>query len=129
MPSKTFSEERWKAFCRSPGGLRNRLHSMGVRLSETTPEIRMAAMMATANSWNSLPMMPLMNSTGMNTAASERVMERMVKPISRPPSRAACMRGFPISMWRTMFSRITMASSTTKPTESVSAMSERLSSV
>ena len=32
----------------------------------------------------------------------------------------------PISMWRTMFSSITMASSTTKPTESVSAISERL---
>ena len=73
-------------------------------------------------------MMPLMNNTGMNTAASERVMERIVKPISRPPSNAACMRGLPISMCRTMFSRITMASSTTKPTESVSAMSERLSS-
>ena len=102
---------------------------MGVRLSETTPEIMMAAMMTTANSWNSLPMIPLMKSTGMNTAASERVMDRMVKPISRPPSMAACMRGFPISIWRTIFSRITMASSTRKPTESVSAIRERLSSV
>jgi len=102
---------------------------MGVRLSETTPEMIMAAMMTTANSWNSLPMMPLMKSTGMKTAARESVMERMVKPISRPPSMAASMRDCPISMWRTMFSRITMASSTRKPTERVSAMSERLSSV
>ena len=30
--------------------------------------------------------MPPMNSTGMNTAARETVMERMVKPISPEPS-------------------------------------------
>ncbi len=54
-------------------------------------------------------------------------MERMVKPISREPLSAAS-RGFsPFSMWRTMFSSMTMASSTTKPTASVSAISERLS--
>ena len=129
MPSKTFSLPRWKAFCRAFSGFRNRLHSIGVRLSETKPEIRMATLMVTANSWNSRPMIPLMNSTGMNTAASDRVMERIVNPTSRAPSNAASMRGFPISMWRTMFSSITMASSTTNPTESVSAISERLSSV
>ena len=39
---------------------------------------------------------------------------------------AASRRVSPISMWRTMFSSMTMASSTTKPTESVSAMSDRL---
>ena len=60
---------------------------MGVRLSETKPEIRIATLMVTANSWNSRPMMPPMNSTGMNTAASESVIERIVKPISRAPSK------------------------------------------
>ena len=63
----------------------------------------------------------------MNTAASESVMERMVKPISAAPSYAASSGAFPISMCRTMFSRMTIASSTTNPIESVSAMSERLS--
>ena len=38
--------------------------------------------MVTANSLNSRPRMPPMNSTGMKTAASESVMETMVKPIS-----------------------------------------------
>ena len=33
----------------------------------------------------------------------------------------------PISMWRTTFSSITMVLSTTKPTLSVSAISDRLS--
>ena len=93
--SKTCSEPRWNAVLPSPvGGCRKRLHSMGVRVSETKPEIRIATLMVTANSWNSRPMMPPMNSTGMNTAASDSVIERMVKPISRAPSRAACSRVF-----------------------------------
>ena len=87
----------------------------------------MAAPMVTANSWNSRPTMPPRNKTGMNTAASEMVIDTMVKAISLLPSKAACRTPFPISMCRTMFSSMTMASSTTKPTESVSAMSERLS--
>ena len=100
---------------------------MGVRLSETNPEIRIATMMTTANSWNSRPTIPPMNSTGMKTAASDSVMERMVKEISLLPSSAACMRDLPISMCRTTFSSTTIASSTTKPTASVSAISDRLS--
>jgi hypothetical protein len=57
----------------------------------------------------------------MNTAMSENVMEMMVKPISRAPLSAASNGRIPPSMWRTMFSSMTMASSTTKPTESVNA--------
>ena len=72
-------------------------------------------------------MMPPMKSSGMKTAASEIVMERIVNPISLVPFSAASKTFSPISMCRTMFSRTTMASSTTKPTESVSAMSDRLS--
>ena len=68
-----------------------------------------------------------MNMIGMNTAESDVVIVTIVEPTSAAPSRAACMRGLPISMWRTMFSSTTMASSTTKPTASVSAMRERLS--
>ena len=71
--------------------------------------------------------MPPMNSTGMKTAVSDSVIDRIVNAISRDPSSAACMRVLPISMCRTMFSSITIASSTTKPTESVSAISDRLS--
>ena len=68
-----------------------------------------------------------MNSTGMKTAASEIVIDTIVKEISFEPSSVACQRDFPISMWRVMFSSITMASSTTKPTHSVSAINDRLS--
>ncbi len=88
---------------------------MGVSVTETTPEIRIATQIVTANSRNNRPRMPPMNSTGMNTAASEMVIEIIVNEISfdpcRPPPWASC----PCSMWRTMFSSITIASSTTKP--------------
>ncbi len=53
------------------------------------PETRIATPMVTANSCSSRPTIPPMNSTGMNTAASDSVMERMVKPISREPFSAA----------------------------------------
>ena len=49
---------------------RNRLHSIGVSVTETTPEIRMAVVIVTANSRNSRPSMPPMNRIGMNTAAA-----------------------------------------------------------
>jgi len=69
-----------------------------------------------------------MKISGMNTATSEMLMETTVKPICREPSIAARIGVDPRSMWRTMFSIITIASSTTKPTEMVSAISEKLSS-
>ena len=72
-------------------------------------------------------MMPPMNRIGMKTADSEIVIETTVKPISFAPSIDACIGVFPISMWRTMFSSTTIASSTTNPTASVSAISDRLS--
>ena len=111
----------------APGGFRNRLQSIGVSVSDTSRETRMAAAIVTANSCISRPTMPPMNNTGMNTAVSERVIDTMVKAISLDPSKAASIRDRPSSMCRTMFSSMTMASSTTNPTERVSAISERLS--
>ena len=67
---------------------------MGVRVRETTPEIRMATVMVTANSCSIRPSMPAMNSTGIKTATSEIVMEMIVKPISFEPAQAASMRRF-----------------------------------
>ena len=71
--------------------------------------------------------MPLMKSIGMKAATNEMVMETIVKPISWAPLTAASYGRSPCSMWRTMFSRTTMASSTTNPTARVNAMSDRLS--
>ena len=70
-----------------------------------------------------------MKSTGMNTATSERLIDTTVKPICRAPFNAACIDVSPFSTKRYTFSITTIASSTTKPTEIVTAISERLSSV
>ena len=86
----------------------------------------MATAIVTANSRKTRPTMPPINSTGMNTAMSEKVIETMVNPISRAPLSAASNGRIPPSMWRTMFSSMTIASSTTKPTDSVKASSVML---
>ena len=129
MPSKTRSETAYSRLCVLAGGRRKRLQAMGVRVSETSPETRTATPIVAANSWSNRPITPPMKKTGMNTAARDRVMDRMVNPISLDPSSAASIRVLPSSICRTMFSSMTMASSTTKPTDSVRAIKERLSTV
>ena len=62
------------------------------------PEIRIAMLIVTANSWNSRPTMPPMNITGMNTAISDSVIEKMVKPISPAPLIDASYGDSPASM-------------------------------
>ncbi len=61
-------------------------HIIGVRVSDTTMETSTAMVSVSANSWNSRPTTPGMNSSGMNTATSETVSDTTVKPICRAPS-------------------------------------------
>ena len=68
-----------------------------------------------ANGRNHSPAPPPMKATGMNTAMIENVVAVTARPISAVPLRAAVMRSAPRSMWRTMFSRTTMASSISTP--------------
>ena len=70
--------------------------------------------------------MPSMNSSGMKAAIRDTLIEITVKPIWRAPSRAARIGELPRSRLRNMFSIMTMASSTTKPTETASAIRVRL---
>ena len=130
MARKTASSacERRRSSC-SAAVLRKRLQSIGVSVTDTRPDTRIAAVIVTANSRNRRPRMPLMKRIGMNTAASDTVIDTIVKPISLEPFSAASSGASPSSMCRTMFSSITMASSTTKPIERMSAIIERLSSV
>jgi hypothetical protein len=62
----------------------------------------------------------------MNTAISDRLIDRTVNPTSRAPISAALNGATPSSMCRDTFSRTTIASSTTKPVAIVSAIRERL---
>ena len=73
-----------------------------------------------ANGRNHSPAPPPMKATGMNTAMIEKVVAATARPISRVPSIAAVMRSEPLAMWRTMFSRTTMASSISTPIASES---------
>ena len=100
---------------------------MGVVVSETTSETSTATESTTANSRNRRPMSPPINKIGMNTATSDVDMDSTVKPISRAPVTAAASGGTPASRWRVTFSTTTIASSTTKPVATVSAISDRLS--
>ena len=70
---------------------------MGVVLSETSSETRMAMLRVTANSRKSRPTIPPISRMGMNTATSEMLIESTVNPISRAPLRAAARRDSPAS--------------------------------
>ncbi len=62
----------------------------------------------------------------MNTATSDRFIDNRVKPTSCDPLNAAAMGFSPASICREMFSSTTMASSTTRPVQMISAISDRL---
>ena len=80
-----------------------------------------------ANSRNNRPTTPPISKSGMKTAIRETVSETIVKPICRDPIRAACNGRSPFSMNRTMFSIMTIASSTMNPEATLNAINERLS--
>jgi hypothetical protein len=107
--------------------LSRREHIIGVVVSDTSSDTRIATDSVTANSRNRRPTMPPMARMGMNTAISERLIDRTVNPTSRVPRSAACIGAMPFSMWRETFSSTTMASSTTKPVAIVSAISDSVS--
>ena len=71
-------------------GRKNRAHIIGVVVNETTSETAIATESVTANSRNRRPTMPPISRMGMNTATSDRLIERTVKPISSAPRKAAC---------------------------------------
>ena len=108
-------------------GRSSRAHIMGVVVSETTSETSTATESTTANSRKRRPIIPPIRRIGMNTATSEMLIESTVKPISRAPWIAASRGDMPASRWRMTFSTTTIASSTTNPVATVSAIRDRLS--
>ena len=113
--------------CSSPRERGRRAHSIGVSVSEISDEAMIDMVTTTANSLKIRPTTPPMRRIGTNTATSEMVIEMMVKPTSPLPFSAASKGRIPSSMWRTMFSSMTMASSTTRPTDRVRPRREMLS--
>ena len=73
----------------------SRAHIIGVVVSETTSDTRMATESVTANSRNSRPTMPPMSRIGMKTATSDRLMESnreadLARAQRAPPGSATC---------------------------------------
>ncbi len=77
---------------------RSRAHIIGVSVRETAAEIRIVTERVIANSRKSRPTMSPMKRSGMRTAMSETVSERIVKPICSDPFSAASSGGTPSSM-------------------------------
>src|SRR5437773_4523641 len=92
-------------------------------------ETAIATDSVTANSRKRRPTMPPIRRMGMKTATSEVLIESTVKPTSLEPRRVASVGESPCSRYRVMFSITTMASSTTKPVEMVSAIKDKLSTL
>ena len=100
---------------------------IGVTESDTAVEITIAKASVIENSVNRRPTTPPMKKSGINAAISEALIEITVKPICLAPSIVARNGVMPCSRLRNTFSIMTMASSTTKPTATASAISEILS--
>ena len=94
---------------------------IGDRVRATMPETITAPANVNANSRKSAPVSPPWIATGVYTAASVMVIAMMGPTSSRAASSAARIGVAPICKWRSTFSTITMASSTTNPTESTIA--------
>ena len=96
---------------------------MGDSVSATIPETVTAPASVKANSRNRAPVNPPWMPTGAYTAASVMVIEMIGPTSSRAASMAARSGGFPCWMCRSTFSTMTIASSTTSPTERTIASS------
>ena len=94
--------------------------STGASVIAVKSEMPIEAAIVSANCWNSNPVVPGRNATGMKTDISTSDVATTAPPISRM-ARAVASNGLVLSstMWRTMFSSTTMASSTTRPVASV----------
>jgi len=79
--------------------LSNLAHIIGVAVSDTIIEMKMAIDRTTANSRNKRPTIPGISRIGMNTAISEILIESTVKPISCAPRSAAAIGFIPFILF------------------------------
>ncbi len=115
--------------CASTCGSAQYADNIGSSENDTNSDTSTDAAIVRANGLNHCPATPYMNATGTNTATIENVVAATARPISSVPSCDAVMWSLPISMWRTMFSRTTMASSIRIPIASDNPSSDMVLSV
>src|SRR5690554_5801356 len=100
----------------------NREESLGTNVKEDKNENAEAIITVTANCLIILATKSPLSVIGRKTTIITKVMATTVNPISEASSYAARTLFFPISMWRWMFSKTTIASSTKIPTTNESAV-------
>ncbi len=98
----------------------------GVIVRALIAEITVEAAMVTANCLKKRPVMPLMNAHGTKTAHKTSVIARIGPLISSIALMVAVRVSYPFAICRSMFSKTTMASSTTMPIASTSPNREML---
>src|ERR1700681_686543 len=103
--------------------------NIGSSENDTNSDTSTDAAIVSAKGLNHCPATPYMNATGTNTATIENGVAGTARTTSSVPSCDAVMWSLPISMWRTMFSRPTMASSIRIPIASDSPRSDIVFSV
>jgi hypothetical protein len=111
------------------GALTNQYASTGTMVSATTREAPIAIATVSANGRKSSPVMPPTRAIGANTATVVMVDAVIAPPTSRTAPRIAGSFSSPYDRCRLMFSMTTIASSTTRPMEIVSAPRVRMFSV
>ena len=90
MRSNTRCDARAKGpGCSSRRSRKSRAHIIGVKVSDTTAEMRIVMLSVMANSRNNRPTTSPMNNKGISTAMRDTVNDRMVKAICFDPLRAA----------------------------------------
>ena len=91
-------------------------HIIGVKVKATRLENNTAPAIEIPNSLNNLPVFPPIIEIGTKTAIKESVVAITAKPICLEPLNEAKRTGSLFSILLFIFSRTTIASSTTKPT-------------
>jgi len=99
---------------------------MGAKVSASTSEISTAMLTTRPNELRNWPIRPPTKATGRKTETIVSDMAMTGSATSAVPWLDASLGVLPISMWRKMFSRTTMASSMIRPTERVMANSDTM---
>jgi len=95
--------------------------NIGVNVRATNEEIATEPAITILNSLNKRPVIPSINTIGKNTEIRVIVVDTTAKKISFDPSIPASFGDMPCSIRTYIFSATTIASSTTRPTESTTA--------
>jgi len=102
-------------FCDGSRRRSSRAQSAGESVRALKAEMTTETAIVTENCWNSRPVMPPVNDTGMNTASSTTVVATIGEATLRMASSAASRGFMPRSILTCAASTTTMASSTTRP--------------